>query len=899
MTGACRVHSLAFAAVALTFANPIDLAYRMQPDCAFREGADPEVVLHDGRYWLFASKCGGYYVSDDLVRWQLVKTDDLPLEEWAPTVVEIGGRLHFSARDGGVFRAVDAVTGKWEKLDVPQIPSCDSALFLDDDGRLYDYWGAGPRKGGLVVQQFDPVSFRPIGQKVATLELDLARYGWDVRGRNNEEFKSGGYPEGSQMVKRDGRYYFQYATPGTEHPSYCDVALVGTSPLGPFVRQKLNPFSSKPDGYARGSGHGKTFRDKVGNWWHVTTCVLGGCNRRISLMPVFFDADGEMWCDTAFADWPLVVPDRRAESPEAYHAGWMPLAYGKPARVSSGTSKGTTDVLTDEDIGTFWSASSKTTNEFAEVSFGGVADLRAVQIGFADQPVAAWRQSGVRRGYRVEATSDGKVWQVLFEGQEADFEHPYRALATPVTATAIRVVPTELPEGASFALREIRAFGRMEKPLPAAPQNVKVVRDEADRRHATVTWDVVPGATGYVVKFGPSSGKQHLARLVRGKTTLDLRMLDAEAEYVWSVIAFNEAGFTDLTDVAAFDSRIAANRTSVETDDLEWIDGVDLPMESKGYEKTITPYGRLPVGMDDLIPQGVRAMQGHATGHYFILSTDSPFVVFNWMLSGKVARDPFIPPQGLFGVDIYRHTEDGWRFVQNGRLRAEEGKEETMRVGLPGSGMRGVLIYLPTRGCVLCSRLGVRKGARVERWRHKSGIQKPVVHYGTSIVHGGCASRPGLCFTSQAGRLADVPYVNLGFSGCARLEIGMADVVARADASLYIVDPVWNCDEKIVAERCEPFLRRLHELRPETPILLCEGIEPSGTRHPVNIALEKVYRRLSAGGSSLAARLHYLPAKGLIPTDGESTHDYCHPNDYGSMTMGRMFAKEIRRILGL
>lgn len=65
-----------------TFANPIDLQYRMRPEKTghdFREGADPDVVMWDGRYWLFASKSGGYYVSNDLVSWRLVHTDDLSI----------------------------------------------------------------------------------------------------------------------------------------------------------------------------------------------------------------------------------------------------------------------------------------------------------------------------------------------------------------------------------------------------------------------------------------------------------------------------------------------------------------------------------------------------------------------------------------------------------------------------------------------------------------------------------------------------------------------------------------------------------------------------------------------------------------------------------------------------
>ena len=354
------------------------------------------------------------------------------------------------------------------------------------------------------------------------------------------------------------------------------------------------------------------------------------------------------------------------------------------------------------------------------------------------------------------------------------------------------------------------------------------------------------------------------------------------------------AGFGD---VARFDSRIAADRSQADTNGLEWVDGASLPLESRGFANTPHPYGRLP---EDLLPRcspGVRTMSEQATGHYLLFETDSRRVAVEWVLKERSGRDPYIPPQGMYGVDIYSKDSGQWRFVRNGRLASGDGLTNTVCVGISGSGLRPVLVYLPTRGVVLGLRVGVEKGARIERHRHPSGIVRPIVHYGTSIVHGGCASRPGLCFTSIAGRTVDAPYVNLGFSGQARLDLVMAEAMARIDASLYLVDPVWNCSPKMVRERLEPFLRTLHAARPEVPILVCEGGEPKGTRHRTNQAFKEVYERLVAEGSSLSARLHYLPAEGMIQTDGESTHDYCHPNDYGSVQMGKVFSQAILRIL--
>ena len=54
------------------------------------------------------------------------------------------------------------------------------------------------------------------------------------------------------MTKHDGKYYLQYACPGTQYNTYADGVYVGDGPLGPFTLQKSNPYSSKPGGFITG-----------------------------------------------------------------------------------------------------------------------------------------------------------------------------------------------------------------------------------------------------------------------------------------------------------------------------------------------------------------------------------------------------------------------------------------------------------------------------------------------------------------------------------------------------------------------------------------------------------------------------------------------------------------------
>ena len=59
-----------------------------------------------------------------------------------------------------------------------------------------------------------------------------------------------------------------------------------------------------------------------------------------------------------------------------------------------------------------------------------------------------------------------------------------------------------------------------------------------------------------------------------------------------------------------------------------------------------------------------------------------------------------------------------------------------------------------------------------------------------------------------------------------------------------------------------------------------------------------IYDKLKAEDPVQWKNLHFLSGVGMLPQDGEPTFDFCHPNDYGSMQMGRVYADKILEILG-
>ena len=64
--------------------RPETFGFLQSPPQDYRETADPSVLFHDGRWYLYPS-CGMAYVSDDFISWRHVRVDPYDCG-YAPTV---------------------------------------------------------------------------------------------------------------------------------------------------------------------------------------------------------------------------------------------------------------------------------------------------------------------------------------------------------------------------------------------------------------------------------------------------------------------------------------------------------------------------------------------------------------------------------------------------------------------------------------------------------------------------------------------------------------------------------------------------------------------------------------------------------------------------------------------
>jgi hypothetical protein len=445
-----------------------------------------------------------------------------------------------------IYKTSKPKTGKWEvaKSDFP-IGLTDPCLFLDDDGRLFLYYGCSNSKPISGVE-LDTRSFNPKGTPVECFNSNKKVYGWEQTGDYNNQAEDP-WIEGAWMTKYKGKYYLQYAAPGTQFKSYCDGLYISDNPLGPFKLASNNPCSSKPEGFINGAGHSSTFQDKYGNYWHISTMTISQKHmfeRRLGLFPMFFDNDGMLYTYTGFGDFPFTIPQKKISGPDELFSHWMLLSYKKPVEVSSELPDHSKNFASDEDIRTYWSAKTGNKGEWISIDLGKQCSINALQINFAENntkilgpdPKICYR-------YLLEYSDDNKTWKLLEDkrSNNKNVPHDYIQLSTPVKGRYIRLTNYYIPDG-TFSLADLRIFGNGLGNMPSPIKNLSITRTQNDKREVKLKWDNNLEDVGYNIRYGTENDKLYHNYQILGADSVTIRSLNSLQQYYFTVDAFNENG---------------------------------------------------------------------------------------------------------------------------------------------------------------------------------------------------------------------------------------------------------------------------------------------------------------------------------------------------------------------
>ena len=585
--------------------NPVNINYRYQFNLdprqhgrmqICREAADPSLICFQGRYYIFASMTLGVWVSDDLATWENHRLPaDLPLYDYAPDVRVMGDWVYFCAsrreRNCDRFRTRDILNGPYERIE-GSFPFWDPNLFIDDDGRVYFYWGCSNMTPIWGVE-LDPATMEPRGEKKVLLEGHPFENGYERFGEDNSQLPASEaeidaayiafqklrgisenqvpeelkplirgmlsrrpYIEGAWMDKQGGRYYLQYACPGTQFNTYSDGVYVSSSPLGPFTLAANNPYSYKPGGFLPGAGHGSTLRDLQGNWWHTATMrvsVNHDFERRVGLWPAGFDAEGELYCNQRYGDWPLALTGDPWRNP-----AWMLLSVGKQAAASSFADGHEPEKATEENVRTWWQAASAGRGEWLQIDLGKDYDIHAVQINFADDridipcpgPITGGAQAryieerDLQTQWKLEGSLDGESWFVIEDKSQAqtDLSHDLILREEGFRARFLRLSDMAVPYGQRPCVSGLRVFGLGKGQKPAVPAFTAERLGDLDMN---VTIQDQRDTLGYNILFGSGPDKLYHSYMVFKPGVQRVGALIKGRKYFVRVDAFNDNGIRE------------------------------------------------------------------------------------------------------------------------------------------------------------------------------------------------------------------------------------------------------------------------------------------------------------------------------------------------------------------
>lgn len=308
--------------------------------------------------------------------------------------------------------------------------------------------------------------------------------------------------------------------------------------------------------------------------------------------------------------------------------------------------------------------------------------------------------------------------------------------------------------------------------------------------------------------------------------------------------------------------------------------GQPVPDESRVYT-------RLPDSLKGKVRDALWNLGQNTAGMAVRFRTNSKQIGVRWK-NHSVFNMNHMTATGIRGLDLYCLQGNGqWVFVNSAKPRERLNNQSKIIGNLDGS-EHEYMLNLPLYEGIDSLEIGVEEGATIVKPQVALPVEaKPIVWYGTSITQGGCASRPGMAATNIVERRLNRVVINLGFSGNGKLDPEVAEIMARHDAGLYIMDMLPNCTSDLINEKIERFYSILRKAHPDTPILLVENpifpptrfdSETWKTINEKNATLAKFYKKFRAAGDK---NVYLVSSADMIGTDNEGTVDGIHFTDLG------------------
>ena len=333
-------------------------------------------------------------------------------------------------------------------------------------------------------------------------------------------------------------------------------------------------------------------------------------------------------------------------------------------------------------------------------------------------------------------------------------------------------------------------------------------------------------------------------------------------------------------------------------------DAAQFPLLGKAAGSTASRYERFPDSLEHAVRPVLWKLSRNTAGMAIRFRSNSTRIVLKWE-SRYNNHMNHMTDTGVRGLDLYCwEGKDGWRFVNSARPGSKKSNQATVIANMTPA-EREYMLYLPLYDGLTSLAIGTDSLAGIGQPQLDCPVRnKPIVFYGTSILQGGCASRPGMAHTNILSRRLNRECINLGFSGNGLLDLEVARIIAQVDAAAFVLDFVPNASVAQMKERMETFYRIIRDKHPDTPIIFIEDPMFTHTRYDQRIAKEvkqknKTLRQLFDRIRKERHDKHMLwvSSRNMLGNDGEATVDGIHFTDLGMMRYANLLYPVIRKAI--
>ena len=340
--------------------------------------------------------------------------------------------------------------------------------------------------------------------------------------------------------------------------------------------------------------------------------------------------------------------------------------------------------------------------------------------------------------------------------------------------------------------------------------------------------------------------------------------------------------------------------------EYRWFDPIStdaMRIEGFCWLESDRKYRRMPVVTVVPLPASVDSLANCCAGGQIKFRTNAASIALHAKFAERHGAD-HMPATCTMGFDCYEGQCGEMRYLSTSRFSIAE-KEYTVPLFANAEKKeRLITINTPLYNSALeCLEIGIPPDAILSP-SPAHAIHDKVVVYGTSITQGGCASRPGMCYTNILSRKIDAEFVNLGFSGSGKGEASVVATIASIpDMRMLVIDYEANVGDDIY-DNLIPFIEMIRGKHPDLTIVVVSAImygkfnlNPEGLKmnEKRKAFQEKTIREFRRKGD---INIHFIDGSLLLGDDyDDCAVDGVHPTDLGFHRMAVGLEQMLKKLL--